>query len=175
MEKRTWVKLIITMLVIAGIGAGIYRQWYWGAEAAGPGAVWGTGRPSEAEQAYYRNRIGKIIENWQDSRRGAEYDDKGLFKNSYNTLLVIDVAENAMWIEDGGRVQPENHVEFPSNMEWSFYRTTSQGGSELPGQTRLKLRGYNSSQRFGEEFYLVGVGRGVGRGVRQIHFSFGSR
>ncbi|MHC4744864.1 MAG: hypothetical protein ACYS8Z_23360, partial [Planctomycetota bacterium] len=170
MEKRTWAKLVVTIVVIGGIGAGIYRQWYWGKDGGGVEVVWGSGRPSEAEKSYYKSRIDRIIRNWQDSRRSAERGDKGLFKDSYNTLLVFDSSANAFWIEEGGTVQAENHVELPSNMEWRFYRITSEGGGELPGQTRLKLRGYNSSQQFGEQFHIVGTGRGIG----YIDYHFGA-
>jgi len=170
MEKRTWAKLVVTIVVIAGICAGIYRQWYWQAGTHGATAPWGVGDLRAAEKSYYTNRINNILVNWLNTRGNAERDEKGRFTDSYKTLLVIDPADNAMWIEDAGRIQPENHTELPPNMKWTWYRVTAQGREELKAVTRIKLRGYNSGQNYPEEFYLVGSGRGSG----YINFNFGA-
>ncbi len=170
MEKRTWAKLIVTLLVIAGIAAGIYRQWYWNTGDGEAVAAWGVGKLGVAEKSYYTNRINDIVVNWQNTRRTADRDEKARFKNSYKTLLVIDTAENAIWIEDNGQIRQDNHTELSANMEWTLYRATTQGSNELGAVTRIKLRGYNSSQNYPEQFHLVGSGRGQGH----MHFNFGA-
>ena len=173
MEKRTWAKLIVTMLVIAGIAAGIYRQWYWNTDDGGSVAAWGVGKLGVAEKSYYTNRISDIVVNWQNTRRTAERGEKGRFNDSYKTLLVIDAAENAMWIEDNGQILQGNHTELSPNMKWTFYRATAQGSNELGAVTRIKLRGYNSSQNQPEQFHLVGSGRGSGH--MDFHFRANGR
>jgi len=170
MKKRTWAKLIVTMLVIAGIVAGIYRQWYWNTGDGGTVAAWGGGKLGVAEKSYYSNRISDIVVNWQNTRRTAERDEKARFKDSYKTLLVNDTAENAIWIEDNGQIRQDNHTELAANMKWMLYRVTTQGSNELGAVTRIKLRGFNSSQNYPEQFYLVGSGRGQGH----MHFNFGA-
>lgn len=170
MEKRTWAKLVVTILVIAGICAGIYRQWYWNKGDGGSTPAWGLGRLGEAEKSYYTNRINDIVVNWQNTRATAERGEEGQFTDSYKTLLVIDAAQNAIWIEDNGQVRQDNHTELPANMKWTLFRVTEQGTDELGPVTRIKLRGYNSSQNYPEQLYLVGSGRGSGH----IHFNFGA-
>jgi len=170
MEKRTWAKLIVTMLVIAGLVVGIYRQWYWNTDDGGSVAAWGVGKLGVAEKSYYTNRISDIVVNWQNTRRTAERDEKARFKDSYRTLLVIDTAKNAIWIEDNGQIRQDDHAELPTNMKWTLYRVTTQGSNELGSVTRIKLRGYNSSQNYPEQFYLAGSGRGQGH----MHFNFGA-
>ncbi len=170
MEKRTWAKLVVTMVVIAGICAGIYCQWYRQAGKRGSVAPWGVGDLRTAERSYYTNRINNIIANWLNTRSSAEHDEKGRFTDSYKTLLVIDPANSAMWIEENGQIQQDNRVELPANMKWTLYRVTAQGREELRAVTRIKLRGYNSGQNYPEEFYLVGSGRRSG----YMHFNFGA-
>ncbi|MBL7154796.1 MAG: hypothetical protein ISS79_13860, partial [Phycisphaerae bacterium] len=173
MEKRTWTKLIVIILLVAGIGVGIFRQWYWNTDDAGPAAAWGVGNLRAGEKGYYTNRINNIITNWQNTRRDAERGEEGRFTESYKALLVIDTDKGCMWIEDAGRIQQENHTELPAKMKWTLYHTTPQGSSELAGQTRLKLRGYNSSQHRPEQFHIVGTGRGIG--YMDLHFGTSSR
>ncbi|HLB74306.1 MAG TPA: hypothetical protein VJJ98_09835 [Sedimentisphaerales bacterium] len=69
MEKRTWAKLVVTVVVIAGICAGIYRQWYWQAGNHGSVAPWGVGDFRAAEKSYYANRINNILANWTITHR----------------------------------------------------------------------------------------------------------
>jgi len=173
MEKRTWAKLIVTLLVIAGIAAGIYRQWYWNKGDGGTAAVWGVGKLGTAEKSYYTSRISEIVVNWQNTRGTAERGEEARFKDSYKTLLVIDTARNAIWIEDNGQILQGNHTELSPNMKWTFYRATAQGSNELGAVTRIKLRGYNSNQNYPEQFHLVGSGRGAGH--MDFHFRANGR
>jgi len=173
MQRATRAKLIITVTIITAIAAGIYRQWYWKAGSPGSVAAWGTGDLKGAEKAYYTNRINNIIETWQGTRSDAERQKEGRFKDSYTTCLVIDAEKNAIWIEEAGRIRQNDHTEFPANMKWTLYRSTSEATSKLPGVTRLKQRGFNSSQWYPEQFHLVGTGRGIGH--IDLHFGAGSR
>jgi len=166
MEKKTWAKLIITIILTGAIAAGIYRQWFWKADDAGH--TWGAGSLTTSERAYYTNRINAIIETWQHSRRNTGSPEKGRFEDSYGTYMVIDLDKNAMWIEDNGQIQSDNYTEFAAKMNWGLFHKTPQTDSELPGQTRLRIRGGNSGQDYPEKFYLVGAGRGAGH----LYFEF---
>jgi hypothetical protein len=166
MQKRTWAKLIITIILTAAVAAGIYRQWFW--KAGDAGHTWGDGSLTTSERAYYTNRINAIIETWQRSRRNTGSGEKDRFEESYGTYMVIDLDKDAMWIEDNGQIQPDNYTEFPAKMKWTLFHTTPQGNSELPGRTRLRIRGGNSGQNYPEQFYLVGAGRGTGH----LYFEF---
>jgi hypothetical protein len=166
MEKKTWAKLIITIILTAAVAAGIYRQWFWKADDAG--YAWGDGSLTTSERAYYRNRINPIIGTWQRSRRNAGRGEPGRFEDSYGTYMVIDLDKNAIWIEDNGQIPPDNYTEFPAKMKWVLFHKTPQGDSELPGRTRLRIRGGNSGQDYPEKFYLVGAGRGPGH----LYFEF---
>ncbi len=166
MQKKTWAKLIVTMILVAAVAAGIYRQWFWRAKDAGH--MWGDGSLTTSERAYYTSRINAIIETWQRSRRDTGSPEKGRFEESYGTYMVIDLDKDAMWIEDSGQIQPDNYTEFPAKMKWVLFHKTPQNDSELPGQTRLGIRGGNSGRDYPEQFYLVGAGRGAGH----LYFEF---
>jgi len=166
MQKKTWAKLIITIVLIAAVAAGIYRQWFW--KAGDAGRTWGAGSLTTSERAYYTNRINAIIETWQRSRRNTGRAEKGRSEDSYGTYMVIDLDKKTMWIEDDGQIQPDNYTEFPAKMKWVLLHKTPQSDSEVPGQTRLRIRGDNSGQDYREQFYLVGAGRGTGH----LYFEF---
>jgi hypothetical protein len=166
MQKKTWAKLIITTILTAAIAAVIYRQWFW--KAGDAGHTWGDGRLTTSERAYYTNRMNAIIETWQRSRRDTGSAEKGRSEDSYGTYMVIDLDKNAMWIEDKGQIPPDNYTEFPAKMKWVLLHNTLQGNSQLPGQTRLRIRGGNSGQDYPEKLYLVGAGRGAGH----LYFEF---
>jgi len=166
MQKKTWVKLIITIILTAAVAAGIYRQWFWKADDAG--RTWGPGSLTTSERAYYTSRINAIIETWQCSRRDTGSPEKSRSEDSYRTYMVIDLDKDAMWIEDNGQIQPDNYTEFPTRMKWVLLHKTPQSDNELPGQTRLRIHGGNSGQDYPEQFYLVGAGRGAGH----LYFEF---
>ena len=173
MEKKTWLKLIFTAIFISAVATGVYLQWRPAAGDSGPLAGWGTGNLKASEKAYHKNRIENIIENWQNTRRNAERGEKGRFKDSYKTHLVIDLDKQAMWIEDNGQIQQDNYTDFAPKMRWTLHHSTPQGSTELTGETRLKIRGFNSRQQTPEQFYLVGTGRGIGN--INFHFSNSGR
>ena len=166
MQTKTWAKLIITIVLTAAVAAGIYRQWFW--KAGDAARTWGDGSLTTSERAYYTKRINAIIETWQRSRRDAGSPEKGRSEDSCGTCMVIDLDKNAMWIEDNGQIPPDNYTEFPAKMKWVLLHNTLQGNSELPGQTRLRIRGGNSGQDYPEKLYLVGAGRGAGH----LYFEF---
>lgn len=166
MEKKTWAKLIITVILTAAVAAGIYRQWFW--KADGAGHTWGVGRLTTSERAYYTNRINAIIETWQQTRGNVARDNAGRFEESYRTYMVIDLDKNAMWIEDNGQIQPDNYTDLPAKMKWTLFHKTPQGDSELTGQTRLRIRGGSTSRDYPERFYLVVSGRAAGH----LYFEF---
>ena len=155
MSKSNRIKVIITIIVLAIIAVLAYMRWY-------SSEQWGVGDLRAAERSYCINRISGIVETWLASRKDANnyIEGGGRMKESYVTLLVIDTAENAIWIEDGGQVRQGCRGELPAKMGWTFYRSTPDGCTELPGRTRLKIRGYYAGYHDGEQFHLVGTGRG---------------
>ena len=105
MEKKTWAKLIVAVFLVAAIAIGLCFRWRSAGKGPDPAAHWGRGKLTVSEGAYYRNRINFIIENWQDSRRNAENDSNGRLKDSYKTFFIIDLDEQALWIENNGRIE----------------------------------------------------------------------
>ena len=162
MQKKTWAKLIIAVLLIAALVTGIYLRW--SQLGGGSGALdnWGRGRLKGSERTYYESRILRIIKNWQDIATEAERDKEGRLTDSYNTFLVIDISKQAIWTEDSGQIQQHNHTDFPAGMNWKLHRFAPEGQSELPHKTRLKIRGVYSRGQSPEQFCLVGTGRGGG-------------
>ena len=165
MKKRNWIKLIVTVIVLVIIALLIYMR-------RRPSGSWGTGKPDFSERSYYSNRIRNVIEKWLQSRSDTEnYDrDDGRMKDSYTMFLVVDTAENGIWIEENGEVREDYYSEFPANMKWTFHRSTTQGVTELQGRTRLRIRGYYSEHQWPEQFDLVSSERVTGR--RGINFRF---
>jgi len=163
MSRNNWIKAIVTIIVLAIIAILAYMRFY-------PSEEWGVGDLKPSERTYYSNHISDIVETWLATRKDADnyIEAGGLMKESYTTLLVIDTAANAIWIEDDGQIQQDWHTELPANMKWTLYRSTPTGSTELPGRTRLKIRGYYSEYHDGEQFDLVGTGRGWA----QLGYSF---
>jgi len=162
MEKKTRKKLIIALLLITALVTGIYLRWSPTGRGSGPLGNWGKGGLTGSEKAYYESRIIRIIENWQDMAVEAERDKNGRMSESYNTLLVIDISKQAIWIEGNGQIQRHNYTDLPAGLNWKLYRFVPEGQSELPDKTRLKIRGVYSIGQLPEQFCLVGTGRGSG-------------
>ena len=80
MKKRTWLKLIIAVLLISATIIGLYFRWTPIGQSSDPLEHWGKGNLTISEVAYYSSRINFIIENWQDSRKTAENDSNGRLK-----------------------------------------------------------------------------------------------
>ncbi|MFC1634942.1 hypothetical protein ACFL5Z_08875 [Planctomycetota bacterium] len=173
MKKKTWVILIIAVLLIAAIAAGLYFRWRHVGQGSDPAARWGRGNLTISEGAYYSSRMNRVIEGWQQKKGYADFDRDGRFKESYRTLLVIDSDKQAIWIEEDGQIEENNTAEFPPGMKWKLYHVTPQGNKELPSRLVLKIRGFNSSQQTPEAFYLVGTGRDPGHMSFQIRSSGG--
>ena len=162
MQKKTWAKLIIAVLLIAAVVTGIYLRWRPTGRGSGALGNWGKGSLTGSERAYYESRIMRIIKDWQDMAVEAERDKEGRLTESYNTFLVIDISKQAIWIEDNGQIQQHNYSDFPDGMDWKLHRFAPEGQSELPHKTRLKIRGVYSRGQSPEQFCLVGTGRGSG-------------
>ena len=173
MGKRTWTKLIIVILIVAAVAVGLSIRWNSAGQGSDPVARWGRGKLTISEGAYYSSRMNRVIESWQRTKRYADFDEDGRFKESYRTLLVIDLDKQAIWIEENGQIQENNTAAFPDGMNWKLYHATPQGNKELSSRLVLKFRGFNSSQQTPEAFYLVGTGRGSGHMSFQIRSSGG--
>ncbi|MHC4570176.1 MAG: hypothetical protein ACYTE3_31035 [Planctomycetota bacterium] len=171
MKKRTWVKLIVSLLVVGAIAAGLCIRWGPIGRGSDPLAAWGRGNPTLSERTYYSSRINRtyyssrinrVIQQWAATGRNAGLERDGHFKNSYKTLLVIDLDRQAMWIEENGVVKENDYAEFPPGLKWQFHHATPQGNKELSGRIALKMRGAFTRQKEPEAFFLVGTGRGTG-------------
>ena len=174
MSVKTRGKLTVAVFVIGAIAAVVVYRWTPTGTGPDPTASWERGGLTASIQAYYSARINRIIENWRYTSGTAEFDRAGVFKESYTTLLVIDLDKQALWIEDNGQMQDNASAKLPAGMNWKLYRRTSQGTEALPPRMVLKFRGFNSSQHTPEVFYLVGTGRGAGHMRFKFHASGGT-
>jgi len=159
MEKKTSAEIIIVIILVMIIGAGLYFRWSSAGGGSNPKVRWGRGNLATSERAYSSSRMGRIIKNWQHTTRFAEIDRDGRFKDSYKTLLVIDLDKQAIWIEENGRIQENNYTELPEGTKWEFCHTTPQTNNELTGRTVLKIRGLNSNRHTPERFSFIANGR----------------
>lgn len=166
MEKKTWAKLIVSLLLICGIAVGLYLRW----GAAGLGSdllsAWGRGNTTLSERTYYISRINRIIEEWEKTARIANYDGNGRFDDSYRALFVIDLDKQAVWIEENGRPRKNDYAELPPGMKWWLQHVIPDRTKKLTGRIALKMRGRYTSRQEPERFFLIGTGRGPG------HFNF---
>jgi len=163
MNKNNWIKLIVTLIVLVIIAILAYMR-FW------PSEEWGVGDLKPSERTYYSNRVNRILDAWLTTRKDrANYDEQGgRMKEDYTTILAIDTTQNVIWIEEDGQVLPEYRTELPGKMKWMLYRATPDGITELPGQTRLKMRGHYMGLHDPERFHLVGSGGGWA----QLEYSF---
>ncbi len=169
MEKRTWAKLIIAVLLILAISFGLYLRWH--SSELELDLDWGKGIQSTIERYYYYDSMSRIIGNWRQTKRNAERERNGRLKESYQTYLVIDLDKQALWIEENGCISKGDYIEFPPNTKWKLYHYTPQSNTELPGRTALKIRGYNTRRITPEQLVLVGTGAG---GHMGFHFNSNS-
>jgi len=139
MKKRTWVKLVVLLLLIGGMVVGSYVRWGLIGRGSDPSAAWGRGNPTLAERTYYGSRINRIIEKWGQTRGTADIEKDGRFEDSYRTLLVIDPDKEAIWIEESGVVQKNDYAELPPGLQWKLHHVTSQGQKELSGRVVLRM------------------------------------
>lgn len=167
MEKRTWAKLIIAILLIAAIGAGLYFHWRTTEWNSG----WGKGNLTVSERNFYIGCIGGIIESWSQTARKLDRDIEGRVKESYRNFLVIDLEKQALWIEDWGQIQHNDYIELPAGLKWTLYHSTPQGNTELTGRSFLRFRGTHTGRLTPEFFCLVGQSRRSGH----ISFQFNGR
>jgi hypothetical protein len=79
---------------------------------------------------------------------------------------VIDLDEQAVWIEENGRLRRYDYSELPPGIKWKFHHVTPEGRKELTGRIALKIRGRYTSRHEPERLFLIGSGRGPG------HFNF---
>ncbi|UCE49456.1 MAG: hypothetical protein JSW47_04800, partial [Phycisphaerales bacterium] len=173
MERRTWVKLIVSLLVIGGIAVGLYIQWCPTGFGSDPLSDWGKGNPTVSERTFYISRINRIIEEWDKTAGRADYDRTGRLKDSYQVLFVIDLDKQAVWIEENGQPRKNDYSKLPSGMTWRFHHVTPQGTKELTGRISLKMRGCFTSRQEPERFFLIGAGRGGGHFSFQLHATGG--
>jgi len=159
MEKKISATIIIVIIFVTIIAAGLYIRWHSAGSGSSPTVRWGRGYLATSERAYYSSRMGRIIKSWQQTKGNAEIDRDGQLKESYQTLLVIDLDKPAIWIEENGRTQEHNYTELPAGIKWELYHTTPQTNNKLTGRTVLKIRGLYSNGQTPERFSFIANGR----------------
>ena len=165
MEKKTWAKLIIAVILILALSLTLYLRW----RIMERSTNWGQGQLLTSETAYYSKRIMTLIGNWWETALSADVEMSGRMKESYRTFLVIDMNDHAIWIEDHSLVREDYFTEFPAGLTWKLYHSTPQGNVELPVvRTVLKVRGLHSDRCPPEQFVLVGTCR---RGYVSFNFN----
>jgi len=164
MEKKTWAKLIIAVILILALSLTLYLRWRTTELELDSG--WGKGNLTISERNFYIGRIGRVIENWSQTARKLDNDIDGRIKDTNRNFLVIDLNKQALWIEDNGHMLKEYYAEFPSGLKWTFYHSTPKGSTELTGQTFLRFRGFHTGGLNPEFFCLVGQSNNSG------HISF---
>lgn len=156
MTNKSVVKIFIVIFIIAAVSLSLFLRW----NKYSPG--WGKGDISISEASYCGNNMKHIIVNWMKTRDNANFRDDGYYDDSYQSYLVFDLAKQAMWMEDNGRILKDNYMEFPAGMKWTFYHITPNGKTELTDRIILKYRGFDTKRQTQEAFFLVGTGRGKG-------------
>ena len=162
MEKKSWAKLLVLLVVVLGIGVGMIFRWRSIGDSSDPLAAWGLGKPGLGERSYYTGRMNRLIEKWGETRSTAAMERDGQFKDSYRTVLVIDPDEQAIWIEEGGVVKENSRVELPGGTKWAVHHITPEGDKELTGRVVLKMRGAGTSRQKPERFHLISDEQGSG-------------
>lgn len=166
MANRAWAKLVVLLVAVVAIGVGICIRWRSIGGGSDPLTAWGRGRPGLAERNYYIGRINRLIEKWAETGRQASRDRDGGYEDSYRTFLVIDLDEQAIWMEDDGIVLKNSHAELPGGMKWEVRHITPEDDKELTGRVVLKMRGAYTDQHKSERFHLVSDEQGAD------HFDF---
>ncbi len=168
MTNKSVVKIFILTFIIATVSLLLVFWW----NRFSPG--WGKGNISVSEASYCGNNMKRIIVNWMKTRDNGNFSDDGYYDDSYQSYLVFDLAKQAMWMEDNGRILKDNYIEFPAGMKWTFYHITPNGKTELTGRIILKYRGFDTNRQTQEAFFFVGTGRGKGYLNCQIYGHGGS-
>ena len=123
-------------------------------------AGWGRGKIKASERRYYQDRFRIMMDRWRDIAWTSKSDREGRLVEPHHAYLHIDLDKEALWIEDHGKVRPEDYMDLPANMKWRLYHLTEQAKVRLPAKVCLKNRGKYSGRRFREIIYLIGNGRG---------------
>ena len=156
MINRSRIKIIVVVVLLAGLSVALYLR----RPKSGWDPGWDKGLASSSERNFYYQRMNRIIEDWQNTKRTAERYDDSRLKESYNTYLVVDMDRKALWIEEAGRIRAEDYIDFPKETKWIFNHYTPKGETELTGRTMLKIRGFNTDRNTREQFCLIGRGTG---------------
>lgn len=169
-RKITLIAMAVALLLLAAVGV----SWWMTADSLSGAEGWGHGKLRESERAYYVSRVNRIIANWQQRAMDARRSEDGRVAEPYHTFLVIDTTEQAVWIEQAGRVDRMNYTELPPSMQWEIYRSALEGNTRLPEKARFEIRGIYSKRILPEMLYLVGRGRRLGNMHIHFHFDAGS-
>jgi hypothetical protein len=148
MRKISSIKLIFAALSVVVIVLLLYLHFSQSCKSYKSLAIWGQMGMGYSEQAYYTNKLRNIITEWQ--RAGKRIDT-----NKNNTYLLIDLAKNAIWLEENGHVKNDYYFEFPKQNSWILNYSSPQKSIELPKRTILYIK--EKEQQLTGQFYLYGV------------------
>ncbi|MBL7152552.1 MAG: hypothetical protein ISS79_02455 [Phycisphaerae bacterium] len=154
--RRRWIWLVLFVAILVVAATLVHLCGRSGRATEDPN-TWTT-----AEWHYHGRLIRRVVQKWFKSVETAP--SRARIKDSYQTYLVIDTNEPAIWIEDSGNIRKDTRMELPGSMKWRLYRRTPKGDSALSGLLRLRARGLGS-----EMFFLVGTEAAVG----YLSISFG--
>ncbi|MHC4745286.1 MAG: hypothetical protein ACYS8Z_25505, partial [Planctomycetota bacterium] len=132
--RRRWIWLALFLAIVVAGGV-LVRL----CERPGRGIEDPNDR-STAEWHYCGRQIRRVVQKWFKSGEAAP-SVREQKKDLYQTYLVIDTNEPAIWIEDSGNIRKDARMELPGTMKWRLYHRTPEGDSALSGLVRLRARG----------------------------------
>ncbi|MHC4927853.1 MAG: hypothetical protein ACYTER_11135, partial [Planctomycetota bacterium] len=159
MRKGIWGRLGLVVLIITVLAVIAMIICNLEPDSLSERAGWSRGKMAASERGYYKHRLRGIGDKWRQSFDEHGYNRDGRAKEGYDTFMVIDTIEGAMWLESKGSIAQQDYCELPAHMKWIAYRTTHGKNEDMPPVLRFKMRGIWSGQEYPEMFCLHGVKR----------------
>ncbi|MBN1972621.1 MAG: hypothetical protein JW787_03210 [Sedimentisphaerales bacterium] len=122
-------------------------------------AGWGRGKMAASERGYYEYRLRAIGNKWRKTFVDHGYNRDGLARDGYDSFLVIDTLNGAMWVETRGNIARQDYCDLPANMKWKIYRTSNGKNEDIPKVLKLKMRGIWTGQEYPEMYCFHGIDR----------------
>ncbi|MBN2588411.1 MAG: hypothetical protein JXA96_00995 [Sedimentisphaerales bacterium] len=138
MKKINRIKLIFAALPVIVIALLLIIPWNQYDRSYKTLAQWGKGKMGVSETAYYNSRIRNIVTKWQEKG-----DNNGDSKDPNTSFMHIDLEQNALWLEENGKVNKENYMNLPENISWQLSCTASLN-QKLPDKIILRAQKSNS-------------------------------
>ncbi len=144
------IALALLLLAAAGIS---FLELYRGSEQL----HWNRGELGAAEGVYYGQQAQRVGEDWQQIMELAPMDPpSGTLQDPHRTCLCISPADHRIWVEYAGQIVSQ--ADLGPGVTWRLQHCTPQATNELPGITRLKMRGHHTRRLPEEKFRLLAQG-----------------